>query len=71
MTAGEAGEPGALGALGALDALREVFVVIQSKANPARDVVVAVFASRERAEHYLATESHDGDLRIEPQQLLH
>ena len=51
--------------------LREVFVVIQAKTNPARDIVVAVCSSRARAEHYVATESHDGDLRIEPQQLLH
>lgn len=52
-------------------ALPEVFVVVQSKANPSRDVVVAVCASRERAERYVATESHDGDMRIEMQQLLH
>ena len=51
--------------------LPEVFVVMQSKAHPARDVVVAVCASRERAERYVATESHDGDMRIEMQQLLH
>ena len=50
---------------------QEVFVVMQSKANPARDVVVAVCASRERAERYVATESHDGDMHIEMQQLLH
>ena len=51
-------------------ALREVFVIVQTKANPTRDVVVAVCASRERAERYVAVESHQGDLRIEMQQLL-
>jgi hypothetical protein len=50
--------------------LREVFVIVQTKANPTRDVVVAVCASRERAERYIATESRLGDLRIEMQQLL-
>jgi hypothetical protein len=52
-------------------ALQQVFVVTQSKANPPRDVVVAVCTSRERAERYVATESHAGDMRIEMQQLLH
>jgi hypothetical protein len=52
-------------------ALQEVFVVTQSKANPSRDVVVAVCASRERAERYVATESHDGDMHVEMQRLLH
>jgi hypothetical protein len=33
--------------------------------------VVAVCTSRERAERYVATESHAGDMRIEMQQLLH
>jgi hypothetical protein len=51
-------------------ALREVFVIVQTKANPTRDVVVAVCASRERAERYVAAESHQGDLRVEMQQLL-
>ncbi len=51
--------------------MREVFVVLQTKANPAREVVVAVCASRQRAERYVAAESHQGDLRIEVQQLLH
>ena len=55
----------------AATALQEVYVVVQTKANPTRDVVVAVCASRGRAEHYVATESHDGDLRVEAQQLLH
>lgn len=51
--------------------MREVFVVLQTKANPTREVIVAVCASRERAERYLAAESHKDDLRIEVQQLLH
>jgi hypothetical protein len=51
-------------------ALREVFVIVQTKANPTRDVVVAVCASRGRAERYVAVESHLGNLRIEMQQLL-
>jgi hypothetical protein len=51
-------------------ALREVFVIVQTKANPTRDVVEAVCASRERAERYLAAESHRGNLRIEMQRLL-
>lgn len=61
MTTSEAEVPGAP---------REVYVVIQTKANPTRDVVVAVCTSRERADRYVATESHDGDMRIEPQRLL-
>ncbi len=51
--------------------LQRVFVVTQAKTNPPRDVVVAVCASRERAEHYVATESHDRDMRVEMQQVLH
>jgi hypothetical protein len=51
-------------------ALREVFVIVQTKTNPTRDVVVAVCASRERAERYIAAESRQGDLRVEMQQLL-
>ncbi len=51
--------------------IRDVFVVVQTKANPPRDLIVAVYASRERAEHYVSTESHDGDMRIEQQLLLH
>ena len=44
---------------------------MQSKTHPSRDVVVAVCTSRERAQRYVATESHDGDMHIEAQQLLH
>ncbi len=51
--------------------LQQVFVVTQAKANPPRDVVVAVCSSRERADRYVATESHDGDMRVEMQLLLH
>jgi probable F420-dependent oxidoreductase len=55
----------------AVTAVREVFVVLQTKANPHREVVVAVCASRQRAERYLAVESKNNDLRIEVPQLLH
>jgi hypothetical protein len=68
MTSSE-GNPGHTGNAG--NAVHEVFVVMQSKANPSRDVVVAVCSSRARAERYVATESHDGDMHIEMQQLLH
>ena len=50
----------------------EVFVVMQAKQNPTRDVVVGVCASRQRAERLVAAESRKGgQCHIVREPLLH
>ena len=52
-------------------AMIEVFLVIQAEQNPQRELVVAVCASRRRAEKFIASESPEGaEFRIERQPLL-
>jgi hypothetical protein len=49
--------------------VQEVFVVVQTTANPPRGVIVAVCASKERAEQYIADEgraARDLLVRVEP-----
>jgi hypothetical protein len=49
--------------------MQEVFVVVQTKTEPPQDVIVAVCATKVRAEKYVATEhrnDHDLFVRVEP-----
>ena len=47
-----------------------VFLVMQTKRFPNREIVAAVCATQERADAYVRSESRPGEFRIVPELLL-